>query len=54
MQQVHAKSNSPCINVCKIVGGFCNGCRRTIYEITNWTKCTDEERVIIIKELDIR
>lgn len=51
MQQAHAKSNSPCIRICKIVDGNCIGCRRTIYEITNWTKFTDEERNIILEKL---
>ena len=54
MQQAHARSNSPCIKVCNIVDGYCNGCHRTIYEITNWTRYTDNERIIILKELEKR
>ena len=54
MQQAHAKFNSPCINVCRIVDGYCKGCRRTIYEITNWTKYTSNERMNILEKLDKR
>lgn len=51
MQQAHAKSNSPCVRICKIVDGNCIGCRRTIYEITNWTRFTDEERNVILEKI---
>ena len=54
MQQAHARSNSPCINVCRIVDGYCKGCHRTIYEITNWSKYTNSERIKVLKELDKR
>jgi predicted Fe-S protein YdhL (DUF1289 family) len=54
VQQVHAKSNSPCINVCTIIDGYCKGCRRTAYEITSWAKYTDNERMNVLIELDKR
>jgi predicted Fe-S protein YdhL (DUF1289 family) len=45
---------SPCIKVCKIVDGYCLGCRRTISEITNWTKYTEDQRNDIITQLGAR
>ena len=44
---------TPCISVCKIdkETRTCNGCGRTIDEITQWTKYTDEERMVVMKRL---
>ena len=37
---------SPCINVCRIErrSGLCEGCRRTVDEITRWPLASDTER----------
>ena len=35
---------SPCQNVCKIEDNKCIGCHRTLEQISNWTKMSDEER----------
>ena len=35
---------SPCQNVCKIEDNKCIGCYRTLEQISNWTKMSDEER----------
>ena len=37
---------SPCNNVCRIdaQSGFCEGCLRTIEEVTAWAGSTDEEK----------
>jgi predicted Fe-S protein YdhL (DUF1289 family) len=43
---------SPCIKQCNLVEGVCKGCKRTLEQIINWTKYTDEQRQKIIKELD--
>lgn len=43
---------SPCINLCKILGGVCCGCGRTLEEIKTWTLLTDEEREVIMKRLE--
>lgn len=34
---------SPCINICRIepASGLCEGCRRTIEEITDWRMLSD-------------
>ena len=41
---------SPCINVCKMDArsGLCNGCFRTIDEITVWSKIDDTRRLEIL------
>jgi len=45
---------SPCINICKIKGKICLGCKRTLEEIANWTKYTNKQRQLIIKQLNHR
>ena len=40
---------SPCINICKLNSdNICIGCYRTIKEITNWTKLSDEEKIKVL------
>lgn len=38
--------SSPCIKVCAIDGttGWCLGCGRTLQEIAEWTRYTDQQR----------
>jgi uncharacterized protein len=47
---------SPCINVCRIDrrSGWCEGCRRTVDEITRWPLANDTERLAILDELPKR
>jgi len=43
------KIASPCIQMChKDSKGVCFGCRRTLEEIGNWSKYSDEEKKEII------
>jgi predicted Fe-S protein YdhL (DUF1289 family) len=47
---------SPCIKKCSFLplhdGSFiCEGCRRTLDEITNWSKYTDQQQKEIIDRL---
>jgi len=44
---------TPCLSKCKIdrYTRACEGCGRTIDEITNWSKMTDEERMVVMKRL---
>lgn len=44
---------SPCINVCRIDrrSGWCEGCRRTVDEITRWPLASEAERAAILAEL---
>jgi len=47
--------NSPCINICKLdENKICIGCYRTLDEIANWTKYTDEEKQNIINQVQNR
>jgi predicted Fe-S protein YdhL (DUF1289 family) len=39
---------SPCINVCRMEGGLCAGCHRTIDEIARWASSGDEDRRLIL------
>ena len=47
---------SPCTNVCRIErrSGFCEGCRRTVDEITRWPLASEAERRAILAELPQR
>jgi predicted Fe-S protein YdhL (DUF1289 family) len=44
---------SPCINVCRIDQrtGWCEGCWRTVPEITRWPIASDDERRRILAAL---
>ena len=41
---------SPCINICRMSPdtGWCEGCQRTIDEITRWSRTTDDDRRSIL------
>ena len=43
---------SPCKKICELVNDICIGCGRTKEEISNWTKITHEERILIMKKLE--
>ena len=47
---------SPCIRLCVIdpATGLCEGCRRTLDEITAWPRLTDEERLALLDRLATR
>ena len=43
---------SPCIDVCRFdERGLCIGCRRTIEEITEWSRASDARRREILREV---
>lgn len=42
---------SPCNKICKLEQGICIGCGRSIKEIVDWVKYTDEERKKIMERL---
>ncbi|MBA4171531.1 MAG: DUF1289 domain-containing protein [Hyphomicrobium sp.] len=48
--------DTPCIKVCLIdqASGLCEGCGRTIPEITAWTSLSDSERRAVMAELPHR
>jgi len=45
-----ARVNSPCINVCTLdaARGVCQGCFRTVDEISLWSRVADDERLAIL------
>ena len=47
---------SPCISICKLnkSTGFCDGCFRTINEISQWPSMTDFERMSLLEILKQR
>ncbi|WP_341861351.1 DUF1289 domain-containing protein [Gymnodinialimonas sp. 57CJ19] len=47
---------SPCVNICVIhrEARLCTGCLRTIDEITQWSRLTDEARAEVIAALPAR
>lgn len=44
---------TPCVSICRIdkETRTCEGCGRTIDQISAWTKMTDDERMAIMREL---
>ncbi len=47
---------SPCTNICRMSPdtGWCEGCQRTIDEITRWSRTTDADRRSILAALTER
>lgn len=41
---------SPCTNICRMSPdtGWCEGCQRTIEEITRWSRTSDDDRRTIL------
>jgi predicted Fe-S protein YdhL (DUF1289 family) len=44
---------SPCVQICQIdkETRLCKGCGRTIDEIREWTRYTEEERMVVMRRL---
>ncbi|WP_394145583.1 DUF1289 domain-containing protein [Vibrio atypicus] len=42
---------TPCVAACKNNGGICNGCHRTVDEITQWRHFSEHEREEIMGAL---
>ncbi len=42
---------SPCVGICRRLGGICTDCRRTINEIAQWRDLTSQEKILIWKEI---
>ena len=46
---------SPCIDICRLdAQQLCIGCRRTIGEISEWSRATDARRREILSDLKAR
>jgi predicted Fe-S protein YdhL (DUF1289 family) len=52
----HARQTNPCQGICVILegDGFCIGCGRTEDERENWFDLTNEEREVVLEQLDTR
>ena len=42
---------SPCVKVCRIIDGYCTGCKRTIDEIRDWMIMSEYEQKKLKYEL---
>lgn len=42
---------SPCVNICRMKDGLCEGCGRTLGEIAEWSMATDERRRAILARI---
>ena len=42
---------SPCISVCRLQEGVCEGCGRTTEEIMRWPYMANEEKMEVLKRL---
>ena len=47
---------SPCINVCRMhpSSGYCEGCYRSIPELTEWSRASDARKQAILGEVASR
>ncbi|TXH14389.1 MAG: DUF1289 domain-containing protein [Hyphomicrobiaceae bacterium] len=45
------KIKSPCVGKCKLKDSICSGCGRTLDQIKNWTRLSDEARAQIMEKL---
>jgi predicted Fe-S protein YdhL (DUF1289 family) len=43
---------SPCVNICRMQDGLCEGCGRTLDEIAEWSSATDERRRAILDRIE--
>lgn len=44
-------SKSPCVKECKLNQGACSGCKRSIDEIKNWSKYSEQEKDKVLLRL---
>ncbi|MDE0921151.1 MAG: DUF1289 domain-containing protein [Arenicellales bacterium] len=47
---------TPCVGICLMdsITGFCRGCDRTIEEISNWSRYSDEEAKEVLSAIEKR
>ena len=51
---VQANQTNPCQGICVMDDGYCIGCFRTKDERRNWYNYTNQQRELILKELEQR
>jgi predicted Fe-S protein YdhL (DUF1289 family) len=42
---------SPCVSICRMQDGVCEGCGRTLDEIAEWSTATDDRRRAILARI---
>jgi hypothetical protein len=49
-------AKSPCINVCTLdtINGLCQGCFRTLDEISVWSQASNDEKLTILSAVSRR
>jgi len=53
--RIPAYPESPCVGICSIDGnGYCEGCLRTMNEISRWPLMSTDERAAVFELLDSR
>lgn len=45
---------SPCVKLCRIESGICVGCKRTLSELTDWYKLSDQQKSEILEKIKAR
>ena len=45
---------SPCVNICRMEDGLCEGCGRTLAEIAEWSAASDDRRRAILARIASR
>lgn len=43
--------DSPCVSICRMKHGYCEGCGRTLGEIAEWSRATDDRRREILSRI---
>lgn len=43
--------DSPCVSICRMKDGLCEGCGRTLDEIAEWSTATDDRRRAILARI---
>jgi predicted Fe-S protein YdhL (DUF1289 family) len=52
---IEVPAASPCVDICRLdAQGLCVGCRRTIDEITEWSRASEARRREILRNLELR
>ena len=54
LSEIMTQVGSPCIKVCTLEDDMCIGCFRTQDEIREWMIYTDEQKKIVIDQLEER
>jgi predicted Fe-S protein YdhL (DUF1289 family) len=47
---------SPCIDICRInqTTGWCDGCLRTLHEISVWSRLPPEGKRLVLQQIELR